>query len=184
MNKRIKIFAGALAAVLALSASVAYALSAEPESATASGREQQVSDTVSVCDESVPLTGTLRALTDRVDPADRGFSVAELAAESVQSSGNAMIDRDAALSVASKHLEAMTSSAPSSVNAILASFTDNESAVINESGRVLLNAPAWVITFSDVTLASQGHGGDILADSTMVIDAYSGELIEVISYGV
>ena len=70
-------------------------------------------DTVSVCDESVPLTGTLRALTDRVDPADRGFSVAELAAESVQSSGNAMIDRDAALLVASKHLEAMTSSAPS-----------------------------------------------------------------------
>ena len=183
MNKRIKIFAGALAAVLILSASVAYALSAEPEAAKARGREQ-VLDTVSVCDESVPLTGTLRALTDRVDPADRGFSVAELAAESVQSSGNAMIDRDAALLVASKHLEAMASSAPSSVNAILASFTDNESAVINESGRVLLNAPAWVITFSDVTLASQGHGGDILADSTMVIDAYSGELIEVISYGV
>ena len=93
MNKRIKIFAGALAAVLILSASVAYALSAEPEAAKASGREQ-VLDTVSVCDESVPLTGTLRALTDRVDPADRGFSVAELAAESVQSSGNAMIDRD------------------------------------------------------------------------------------------
>ena len=180
MNKRIKIFAGALAAVLILSASVAYALSAEPEAAKASGREQ-VLDTVSVCDESVPLTGILRA---PADPADCGFSVAELAAESVQSSGNAMIDRDAALSVASKHLEAMTSSAPSSVNAILASFTDNESAVINESGRVLRNAPAWVITFSDVTLASQGHGGDILADSTMVIDAYSGELIEVISYGV
>ena len=56
MNKRIKIFAGALAAVLALSASVAYALSAEPESETASGREQQVSDTVSVCEKSVPLT--------------------------------------------------------------------------------------------------------------------------------
>lgn len=180
MKKRIKIFAGALAAVLILSASVAYALSAEPEAAKASGREQ-VLDTVSVCDESVPLTGILRA---PADPADCGFSVAELAAESVQSSGNAMIDRDAALSVASKHLEAMTSSAPSSVNAILASFTDNESAVINESGRVLRNAPAWVITFSDVTLASQGHGGDILADSTMVIDAYSGELIEVISYGV
>ena len=180
MKKRIKIFAGALAAVLILSASVAYALSAEPEAAKASGREQ-VLDTVSVCDESVPLTGILRA---PADPADCGFSVAELAAESVQSSGNAMIDRDAALSVASKHLEAMTSSAPSSVNAILASFTDNESAVINESGRVLRNAPAWVITFSDVTLASQGHGGDILADSTMVIDAYSGELLEVISYGV
>lgn len=180
MKKRIKIFAGALAAVLILSASVAYALSAEPEAAKASGREQ-VLDTVSVCDESVPLTGILRA---PADPADCGFSVAELAAESVQSSGNAMIDRDAALLVASKHLEAMTSSAPSSVNAILASFTDNESAVINESGRVLRNAPAWVITFSDVTLASQGHGGDILADSTMVIDAYSGELIEVISYGV
>ena len=55
MNKRIKIFAGALAAVLALSASVAYALSAEPESAKASGREQ-VLDTVSVCEKSVPLT--------------------------------------------------------------------------------------------------------------------------------
>ena len=96
MKKRIKIFAGALAAVLILSASVAYALSAEPEAAKASGRRSGL-DTVSVCDESVPLTGTLRALTDRVDPADRGFSVAELAAESVQSSGNAMIDRDAAL---------------------------------------------------------------------------------------
>ena len=181
MKKRIKIFAGALAAVLILSASVAYALSAEPEAA--SGREQ-VLDTVSVCDESVPLTGTLRALTDRVDPADRGFSVAELAAESVQSSGNAMIDRDAALLVASKHLEAMTSSAPSSVNAILASFTDNESAVINESGRTLQNAPAWVVTFTNVTLTTQGNGGTVLADSTMVIDAYSGELLEVISYGV
>ena len=55
MKKRIKIFAGALAAVLILSASVAYALSAEPEAAKASGREQ-VLDTVSVCDESVPLT--------------------------------------------------------------------------------------------------------------------------------
>ena len=41
-----------------------------------------------------------------------------------------------------------------------------------------------MITFSDVTLSYQGHGGDILADSTMVIDAYSGERIEVISYGV
>lgn len=183
MNKRVKIFAGALAAVLVLSASVAYALSAEPEAAKASGREQ-VLDTVSVCDESVPLTGTLQALTDRVDPADRGFSVAELAAESVQSSGNAMIDRDAALSVASKHLEAMTSSAPSSVNAILASFTDNESAVINESGRTLQNAPAWVVTFTNVTLTTHGNGGTVLADSTMVIDAYSGELLEVISYGV
>lgn len=56
MNKRIKIFAGALAAVLILSASVAYALSAEPEAAKASGREQQVSDTVSVCEKAVPLT--------------------------------------------------------------------------------------------------------------------------------
>lgn len=183
MRKHMKIFIGLLAVMLVLSASVAYALSADPEAAKASGREQ-VLDTVSVCDESVPLTGTLRALTDRVDPADRGFSAAELAAESVQSSGNAMIDRDAALSVASKHLEAMTSSAPSSVNAILASFTDNESAVINESGRTLQNAPAWVITFRNVTLATQGRAGDILADSTMVIDAYSGELLEVISYGV
>ncbi len=183
MRKHMKIFIGLLAVMLVLSASVAYALSAEPEAAKASGREQ-VLDTVSVCDESVPLTGTLQALTDRVDPADRGFSVVELAPESVQSSGNAMIDRDAALSVASKHLEAMTSSAPSSVNAILASFTDNESAVINESGRTLQNAPAWVITFRNVTLATQGRAGDILADSTMVIDAYSGELLEVISYGV
>lgn len=55
MKKRIKIFAGALAAVLILSASVAYALSAEPEAAKASGREQ-VLDTVSVCEKSVPLT--------------------------------------------------------------------------------------------------------------------------------
>lgn len=183
MRKHMKIFIGLLAVMLVLSASVAYALSAEPEAAKASGREQ-VLDTVSVCDESVPLTGTLQTLTDRVDPADRGFSVAELAAESVQSSGNAMIDRDAALSVASKHLEAMTSSAPSSVNAILASFTDNESAVINESGRTLQNAHAWVVTFTNVTLTTQGNGGTVLADSTMVIDAYSGELLEVISYGV
>ena len=56
MNKRIKIFAGALVAVLALSSSVSYALSAEPESETASGREQQVSDTVSVSEKAVPLT--------------------------------------------------------------------------------------------------------------------------------
>ncbi len=179
MKKHIKILAGALAVVLVLSASVAYALSTEPEAANAGGREQ-VLDTVSVCDRSVPLTGTLQALTDA---SEQGFSVAELAAESVQSSGNAMIGRDAALSVASKHLEAMTSSAPSSVNAVLASFTDNESAVINESGRTLQNAPAWLVTFSNVTLASQG-GGTVLANSTMVIDAYSGELLEVISCGV
>ena len=176
MNKRVKIFVGALAAVLVLSASVAYALSAEPESAAISGGEQQVSDTVSVCERSVPLT---EALPAPADTADHGFSVTELTSESTQAAGNTMVDRDAAISVAAKHLEAMTSSAPSSVNAVLASFTDNESA-----GRALRNAPAWVITFSDVTLAAQGHGGDILADSTMVIDAYSGELLEVISYGV
>lgn len=181
MNKRVKIFVGALAAVLVLSASVAYALSAEPESAAGSGGEQQVSDTVSVCERSVPLT---EALPAPADTADHGFSVTELTSESTQSAGNTTVDRDAAISVAAKHLEAMTSSAPSSVNAVLASFTDNESASINESGRALRNAPAWVITFSDVTIAAQGHGGDILADSTMVIDAYSGELLEVISYGV
>ena len=59
MKKRIKIFAGALAAVLILSASVAYALSAEPEAAKASGREQ-VLDTVSVCAAYRNLAGADR----------------------------------------------------------------------------------------------------------------------------
>ncbi len=181
MNKRIKIFAGALAAVLVLSASVAYALSSEPKAAVSDGSQPQVSDTVSVCGSAVPLTESLQALNST---ADHGFSVTELAGEGVQTAANTMIDRDAALSLASKQLEAMTSSVPSSVNAVLASFTDNESAAINESGRTLQNAPAWVITFSGVTLASQGSGGTVLADSTMVIDAYSGELLKVISYGV
>lgn len=180
MKKSIKIFLGAVAVVLVLSVSVVYALSGS-ENASVSDNAQQVQDIVLVCDKTVPLTESAQVLSDS---SDHGFSVAELAPESVQSNDSSMIDRDSAIAIAIKHLEAMTDSAPSSVNAVLAEFTDNETSAATESGKALCDLPAWVVTFSDVTLAAQGSGGTVLADSTMVVDAYTGELLEVISYGV
>ena len=46
------------------------------------------------------------------------------------------------------------------------------------------DVPSWVVTFRDVRLDSQGGAGSLLADSVMVVDAYTGELLEVVSYGV
>lgn len=61
------------------------------------------------------------------------------------------------------------------MNAVLASFTDN--AQLND-------VPAWLVTFQDVMMDTQGGAGEILADSTVVIDAYTGEILEIISYSV
>lgn len=95
-----------------------------------------------------------------------------------------MIARDTAIETAAKHLENMTSSVPSSVNAVLAGFTDSELVSVPETGRTMQDVPSWVVTFRDVRLDSQGGAGSLLADSVMVVDAYTGELLEVVSYGV
>lgn len=123
MKKNTKIFVGVLAAVLLLSASVAYALSDTANEAAISGKEQ-VKDVVSVNDESVPLTEAIEA-SSRASTDAYGFSVSELSPVGIQAADAQMIARDTAIETAAKHLENMTSSVPSSVNAVLAGFTDS-----------------------------------------------------------
>lgn len=182
MKKNTKIFVGVLAAVLLLSASVAYALSDTANEAAISGKEQ-VKDVVSVNDESVPLTEAIEA-SSRASTDAYGFSVSELSPVGIQAADAQMIARDTAIETAAKHLENMTSSVPSSVNAVLAGFSDSELVSVPETGRTMQDVPSWVVTFRDVRLDSQGGAGSLLADSVMVVDAYTGELLEVVSYGV
>ena len=168
--------------MLLLSASVAYALSETAGEAAGSDKEQ-VKDVISVNDESVPLTEAIEA-SSRASTDDYGFSVSELSPVGTQAADAQMIDRDTAIKTATKHLENMTAYVPSSVNAVLAGFTDSELVSVPETGRTMQNVPSWVVTFHDVRLDSQGGAGSLTADSVMVVDAYTGELLEVISYGV
>ena len=105
MKKNTKIFVGVLAAVLLLSASVAYALSDTANEAAISGKEQ-VKDVVSVNDESVPLTEAIEA-SSRASTDAYGFSVSELSPVGIQAADAQMIARDTAIETAAKHLENM-----------------------------------------------------------------------------
>lgn len=120
-------------------------------------------ETVDIGGNTVPLLNDIEALASR--------SGNNLGVQPLKDSANA-IDRKAALDTA---LTRATGLEPSAVNAVLASFTDN--AQLND-------APAWLVTFQDVMMDTQGGAGKILADSTVVIDAYTGEILEVISYSV
>lgn len=120
-------------------------------------------ETVDVGGNTVTLLNDIEALASR--------SGNNLGVRPLKDSANT-IDRKAALDTALTRTNGLE---PSAVNAILASFTDN--AQLND-------APAWLVTFQDVMMDTQGGAGDILADSTVVIDAYTGEILEVISYSV
>lgn len=183
MKKNSRVFTGIIVAMLVLSASVAYALST-PIDESSNGSAEPVQGTVSVHDTSVPLTGTVDALTNSTNIQEHGFSISEFSPISTQSADVQIISQEAAITAATNRLEAMTSSTPSTINAVLASFTDNELVSVPETGGTLQNVPAWIITFQDVTITAQGNGASVLADSTVVIDAYTGEILEVISYSV
>lgn len=120
-------------------------------------------ETIDVGGRTVPLLNDIEAFTSR--------SGNELAAQPPEDSANT-IDRKTALDAALTRANGLE---PSAVNAVLASFTDNAQ---------LKDAPAWLVTFQDVMMDTQGGAGEVLADSTVVIDAYTGEILEVISYSV
>ncbi|MHB8841419.1 MAG: hypothetical protein ACYC56_06485, partial [Candidatus Aquicultor sp.] len=69
-------------------------------------------------------------------------------------------------------------------------FTNNQGPRIPGKNIVLRNYPCWVVTFHNVTLLKNGprtetrpqEASTVIADENVVIDANSGEVLEIVSY--
>ncbi|WP_287007121.1 hypothetical protein [Candidatus Aquicultor secundus] len=71
-------------------------------------------------------------------------------------------------------------------------FTNNQGPRIPGKNIVLRDYPCWVVTFHNVTLLKNGPGPStepgpqetptVIADENVVIDANSGEVLEIVSY--
>lgn len=167
MKKHTRFLLVALAVVAALSAA-ACALAAPAREAI--GTEP-------------PVTESLSVLTDNPQFVQHGFQV-----RAVSDAEDPVIDRNTAIATAVEEAaaQARTETSAASVNAVLVDFTDTETPVLPETGVSMTNVRVWIVTFSGVTMARGGPAGaqaePVLADLNVVIDAYSGEILETFAY--
>jgi hypothetical protein len=119
---------------------------------------------------------SLNILTENTNFQNHGFEVKALT-ETVK------FDRTAAIKKANESVGKQISAKAESITAVLAKFTDTETPVLPESNIALKDYPVWIVTYHGVTLQKQGiPGGTVYADTNVVIDANSGEVLETFSY--
>lgn len=167
----------ALALAAALTAAV-YALAA-PEPAETPG----AAETVSFQNEALPATDSLAVLTENPNFAQAGFRVRPVSDAAVPLSEGAAVSRGAAMETATAEAQAQNVSGASSVNAVLADFTDTQTPVLPETHASMTDVRVWIVTFSDVTMERGGPSPEsVCADFSVVIDAASGEVLETFAY--
>ncbi|GEM_PF-1961474 len=75
--------------------------------------------------------------------------------------------------------------AASNVAISVGSFTDDQYVTINATGTrhlVANDLPAYVVTFSGLSIASQGRSSTINTENNVVVNAATGEIVEEFSY--
>lgn len=91
------------------------------------------------------------------------------------------LDRESALALARKYKGEEIASNAKSITAILASLTDNEIPTPSGTDIELVNYPVWIVTYYGVSVKPR-FTDPIIVDTNVIIDAKSGELLEVITY--
>ena len=173
----------ALAAAIAVLSVFTVSLAAGAFASTNNNNvpEQSVpatSETTTLPDSASLSSDSLNILTENTNFQNHGFEVKALT-EAVK------FDKTAAIKKANESVGKQISSKAESITAVSAKFTDTETPVLPESNIALKDYPVWIVTYHGVTLQKQGiPGGTVYADTNVVIDANSGEVLETFSYSI
>jgi hypothetical protein len=98
------------------------------------------------------------------------------------------LDKSAAIEKAKEIVGASLSLEAKKITGALVKYTNKEVSKLPNSNITLQNYPVWIITFEGVHMKKNGPKSiklgtsDVLADTNVIIDANSGEMIEIISY--
>lgn len=181
MKKHTRFLLVALAIVAVLSVAI-YALSAPVQEADGTENAQALQ----VPDVDTPVTESLAVLTDNPQFVQHGFKVRAVSDAAAPLAEDAMIDRDTAIETATAAAQARAETGAAAVNAVLADFTDTETPVLPERNVSMTNVRVWIVTFSGVTMERGGPAGTqaetVRADFNVVLDAQSGEILEMFAY--
>lgn len=181
MKKYSRFLLIALAVVAVLSVAI-YALTVPASDADETAAPQ----TVTFRDAEIPATESLAVLTDNPQFVQHGFKVRAVSDAAAPLAEDAMIDRDTAIETATAAAQARAETGAAAVNAVLADFTDTETPVLPERNVSMTNVRVWIVTFSGVTMERGGPAGTqaetVRADFNVVLDAQSGEILEMFAY--
>jgi len=130
-------------------------------------------------DDSDPI----ETLTQNSNFQNHEFEVKEI-------KGSLKIDKNEAVNKAKGIAGTKISQEAKKITAIKVKFTDNETPQLPEKSIELKDYPVWIVTFHGVILEKHGpktkikavKDNTVLADMNVVIDANSGEELEIFSY--
>lgn len=146
----------------------------------------EVQNMIDVNGEDVVLTQSVETVVNSDELADYGFIISAIDNNSNISvmSDDVYIDQKSAINASVERVEMMTSSSADAVNAVLVNFSDTDTQVLPDTDISLMNIPVWLVTFDNVQITrGHIHGTDTVnAKVNVVVDAYSGEVLEVFSY--
>lgn len=176
-------------AVISTSAVLAYAKpstqnanmtskSSEPTYESGSASTVSEAPDSSIVDTSqVFVSDSLSTLTANENFTKHGFSVKTIT-EAVK------VNRSSAFDIANKAVGSYCKDSKS-ITGVLAKFTDSETPQLPETNIILNDYPVWIVTYNNVSVTvGNSHSGykTIQADSNVVIDANSGEVLFQFEY--
>ncbi|MEX2104578.1 MAG: hypothetical protein WD907_04515 [Bacilli bacterium] len=95
------------------------------------------------------------------------------------------INNSTAMEVAAKTLGDLAKQTPEKISATLAKFTDIDTQPAPDSNIILKDLPVWVVTYYGINMPRNGKAGvvysPVYADTTIIIDANTGEMLEMIA---
>ncbi len=157
----------------------ALALSAEEET------ENVASSTIQVNGQTAVLTASTAHIADNETIKEHGFLLSPLEDHSSAMNEEVpYISQQDALSRALERVQVMTQDGADAVNIALVTFSDTETPFLPEANLSLTNVPVWLVSFENIMVprGNQGKTDPVQAHVNVVVDAQSGQILEVFSY--
>jgi len=160
-----------------------------PEERALANEATIFTETIDFNGKAVPLTETVETVADnaRLKEEDWEITVWEDGSNDAQ-----MVDRDAALKTALADVQAMAvrQADAGSVNIVLVEFSDLAMPMVPGTSIPLTRIPVWLITVDNIEIRKRGPGREDGSKNTalstvhVVVDAYSGEILEAVYYSI
>jgi hypothetical protein len=151
-----------------------------------------IMETIDFNSKTIPLTESVKAVIDNATLND-GINI-KFEEWEASSNDKQMVNRDAALKTAFTYTMGMGPQPASAdaINVVLVKFSDIVLRKLPASDISLIEIPVWLVTVENIRVFR--HGGDmvegesepdrtVLVDANVVVDAYSGDILQVIAYG-
>ena len=150
------------------------AAEAEAEAKAVAAAEAEVEATAGM-DKNVNASDSITLLTENTSFMNLGYVFKDID-EPVE------LSREIAIKIAYEDKGTSLRTAAKSTTAILTRYTDTQMPILPGTDIELIDYPVWIVTYHGTTVKPRFSDDIILVNTSVIIDAQSGEILETITY--